>query len=161
MIPEMIGMFKLPGLLPLPTIICLLFQLLEAFLEQRREIQRLRKEMVDKDRLIATLEKDIHIYEPWRWVLLLAHSLIHQMNCAEGSRALYQVIPSRFPRFCEVLFEIIFPFPFFSFSSPTSPLRLDLNLYSVDFYFHSSFGFPSFSSVTILTCRSISWGGED
>ncbi|KAL5966750.1 hypothetical protein TSMEX_005488 [Taenia solium] len=40
--------------------------LLEAFLEQRREIQRLRKEMVDKDRLIATLEKDIHMYEPWR-----------------------------------------------------------------------------------------------
>ncbi|VDM30249.1 unnamed protein product [Hydatigera taeniaeformis] len=47
-------------------IVFLLFQLLEAFLEQRREIQRLRKEMVDKDRLIATLEKDIHLYEPWR-----------------------------------------------------------------------------------------------
>ncbi|VDL58066.1 unnamed protein product [Hymenolepis diminuta] len=40
--------------------------LLEAFLEQRKEIQRLRKEMADKDRLIASLQKDIHLYEPWR-----------------------------------------------------------------------------------------------
>ncbi|KAM3181212.1 hypothetical protein ACTXT7_014812 [Hymenolepis weldensis] len=41
-------------------------KLLEAFLEQRKEIQRLRKEMADKDRLIASLQKDIHLYEPWR-----------------------------------------------------------------------------------------------
>ncbi|VDD84296.1 unnamed protein product [Mesocestoides corti] len=41
-------------------------KLLEAFLEQRKEIQRLRKEMVEKDRLIAALQKDIHMYEPWR-----------------------------------------------------------------------------------------------
>ncbi|KAM7537242.1 hypothetical protein Aperf_G00000059754 [Anoplocephala perfoliata] len=41
-------------------------KLLEAFLEQRKEIQRMRKEMVDKDRLIASLQKDIHLYEPWR-----------------------------------------------------------------------------------------------
>nr|CDS23497.1 hypothetical protein EgrG_000718800 [Echinococcus granulosus] len=41
-------------------------KLLEAFLEQRRQIQRLRKEIMDKDRLIASLEKDIHMYEPWR-----------------------------------------------------------------------------------------------
>lgn len=41
-------------------------KLREAFLEQRREIQRLRKELAEKTRLIADLQRDIRLYEPWR-----------------------------------------------------------------------------------------------
>ncbi|CAH8483272.1 unnamed protein product [Schistosoma guineensis] len=41
-------------------------KLREAFIEQRREIQRLRKQIAEKDLQIAQLEGDIRLYEPWR-----------------------------------------------------------------------------------------------
>lgn len=41
-------------------------KLREAFIEQRREIQRLRKQLADKDMLINQLQSDIRLYEPWR-----------------------------------------------------------------------------------------------
>ncbi|CAH8465162.1 unnamed protein product [Schistosoma turkestanicum] len=41
-------------------------KLREAFIEQRREIQRLRKQLAEKDIQIAQLESDIRLYEPWR-----------------------------------------------------------------------------------------------
>ncbi|KAK4473572.1 hypothetical protein MN116_002928 [Schistosoma mekongi] len=41
-------------------------KLREAFIEQRREIQRLRKQLAEKDLLISQLEGDIRLYEPWR-----------------------------------------------------------------------------------------------
>ncbi|CAH8463988.1 unnamed protein product [Heterobilharzia americana] len=41
-------------------------KLREAFIEQRREIQRLRKQLAEKDLQLAQLEGDIRLYEPWR-----------------------------------------------------------------------------------------------
>ncbi|CAH8827108.1 unnamed protein product [Trichobilharzia szidati] len=41
-------------------------KLREAFIEQRREIQRLRKQLAEKDLQISQLEGDIRLYEPWR-----------------------------------------------------------------------------------------------
>ncbi|CAL8104939.1 unnamed protein product [Calicophoron daubneyi] len=41
-------------------------KLREAFIEQRREIQRLRKQLAEKDILINQLQTDIRLYEPWR-----------------------------------------------------------------------------------------------
>ncbi|CAH8525363.1 unnamed protein product [Dicrocoelium dendriticum] len=41
-------------------------KLREAFIEQRREIQRLRKQLAEKDLLISQLQSDIRLYEPWR-----------------------------------------------------------------------------------------------
>ncbi|KAL3315021.1 hypothetical protein Ciccas_006343 [Cichlidogyrus casuarinus] len=41
-------------------------KLREAFMDQRKEIQKLRKELSDKDVLIDQLQKDIRLYEPWR-----------------------------------------------------------------------------------------------
>ncbi|KER32437.1 hypothetical protein T265_01492 [Opisthorchis viverrini] len=41
-------------------------KLREAFIEQRREIQRLRKQLAEKDLLIGQLQSDIRLYEPWR-----------------------------------------------------------------------------------------------
>ncbi|VDP69435.1 unnamed protein product [Echinostoma caproni] len=41
-------------------------KLREAFIEQRREIQRLRKQLAEKDVLITQLQNDIRLYEPWR-----------------------------------------------------------------------------------------------
>ncbi|KAF6771574.1 hypothetical protein AHF37_09342 [Paragonimus kellicotti] len=38
----------------------------EAFIEQRREIQRLRKQLSEKDQLIGQLQNDLRLYEPWR-----------------------------------------------------------------------------------------------
>ncbi|KAA0196805.1 hypothetical protein FBUS_01589, partial [Fasciolopsis buskii] len=41
-------------------------KLREAFIEQRREIQRLRKQLAERDVLISQLQNDIRLYEPWR-----------------------------------------------------------------------------------------------
>ncbi|KAA3680657.1 uncharacterized protein DEA37_0012302 [Paragonimus westermani] len=41
-------------------------KLREAFIEQRREIQRLRKQLSEKDQLIGQLQNDLRLYEPWR-----------------------------------------------------------------------------------------------
>lgn len=41
-------------------------KLREAFIEQRREIQRLRKQLAEKDLMISQLQRDIRLYEPWR-----------------------------------------------------------------------------------------------